>query len=179
MTPLVDSFKTVVGKVSENLTERLQLVDAKIEGVHYEHGTILEVNETLKAKDKSTANRFKKYPMVCLFTGFEERKTNGIVEYSIDLGIFHHTKKEQRTTDRYESVFKPILYPVYEELIKQLSFSGRFFWPGYMEQPDHTKFDRPFLGIESQNGNIRYIFDDSLDAIEIRGLRLNERIFKC
>lgn len=180
MTPIVEIFQSIVEDVSTQLTSTLQLVNPNITGVHYEHGHLLEVDNTLVNKEKSTTQRFNKYPMIVLLQDFTEDQTReGHTELSLNLVIVSNTKSDIKASERYERTFNPILYPIYDQLLDSINWNGSFFWTGDLQKPPHTKIDRPFKGISNDNGNIRYAMSDKLDAIEINNLTLNYYDQKC
>lgn len=176
MSTIVDIFREIVKDVSDQITPCLQKCDLGITGVYYDHGHLLEVNDTLVSKEKTIAWRDKKYPIIILTQDFDEDRGEST---GLRLIIAHNTKGDIRASERYEKVFKPILIPIYNQLIESIVWSGKFFWEGDMTKPPHTKTDRPFLGESGRYGNVKYIMDDKLDAIEITNLTINYRYNKC
>lgn len=171
---LVDEIRSIVGKVSDNLTDDFKTLDSKITGIHYLHGHPLEVIETLAQKDKSNKFRFDKYPLVALFQDFPEVNTGKIeapIEVSLHLIIARATRPEYKASERYEKNFKPFLYPIYNEFLRQLNLSGLFMIYDSSVIP-HTKYDRLYWGKEGLFNNQGNIFDDYLDVIELKNLKL-------
>ena len=166
---IVDMFAELVGKIESALLPQLQAYDANIKGVFYEFGHPIEILETLKQKDESQSFRFKKYPLIALFQDFDERMGQQLGIYaktSFRLAICHHTSPELKSKERYEQVFKPVLYPIYLKLMEQIKLSANFLYEG--DEIRHTKTDHVFYGRSLENpGN------DFLDAIEITDLELS------
>lgn len=178
--PIVDIFRDIVADVSTQVLPTLQAVNPQITGVHYEHGHLLEVNNTLTNKEKSNTERFNKYPLIVLLQDFPEVSTRqGHSEITLRLIIAASTKSDIKASERYERTFSPILMPIYEQLLDSIRWSSNFFWDGDLTSPPHTKIDRPFKGIAVENGNVRYSMNDKLDAIEIDNLQLNYFDNKC
>lgn len=178
---IVDEVGAIVGLVSTNLLAYLQSIDPKIEAVHYQHGHPKEIIETLAQKDKSSTMQFSKYPLVALFQDFPERHTGEIgfdSEVSLHIVIVQSTLATYKADERYSKNFKPILYPIYYELLKQFNFSKRFSTYGVSTIP-HTKIDRLYWGKEGLYGSEGNIFNDRLDCIEIRDLRLKVNQKNC
>lgn len=171
---VVDVFSEIVQQVSDVLTPQLQVVNGLITGVHYEHGHPKEIIETLAQKDKSQAGRFDKYPVVALFQDFPERngEETGIQsEAVLHMIIASATKPDYKARDRYEYNFRPVLYPIYVELMRQIYLHRAFMVKG-PDQIRHTKIDRLYWGREGLWGNKGNIFNDWIDCIEIRDMRL-------
>lgn len=174
---VIDTIQECVKQTSIKLTAQLKLVDKFIEGVHFEHGHPIEIVETLSQKDKAGIEfSFKKYPLVCLFQDFvEDVSNNYIVSANLHIVICNSTKSDYKAKERYENNFKPIIYPIYDELFNQFQKNGDII--GYF--PEHKKIDRLFWGKESIYGNKANIFEDYLDAVEIINLKLNLNKINC
>lgn len=174
MIVIVDIFKEIVAKVSEALTPEFQKLDANISGVHYLHGHPLEIVDTLTQRDQTKAYKFKKYPLVALFQDFPETVTaddNPLREATLNLIIAKSTISEYTSGQRYEVNLKPFLYPIYTELLKQISLHPQIL--SYApERLPHTKIDRLFWGRQAVYGNEGNIGNDKLDALEIQNLKL-------
>lgn len=143
---------------------------------YYLYGHRMEINKELLAKDKSKTLKYQKYPLVALRMDFPEEHRNGLIEFTLNMAILQKTDENYNTAQRYENVFKPVLYPLLESFWVQLRNSGLFIWEG--DLPEHTKLDRPYWGISETEGNVRNIFSDPLDAIELIDLKLKQNI-KC
>ena len=178
---VVDEIKSVVEKVSAELLPTLQAYDENITGVHYLHGHPLEVIETLGQRDKSDSLVFKKYPLIALFQDFPEAMTGttGIPhEPRLHMIIAGATRQDYKAPERYEKNFKPVLYPIYSEFLHQLSLHPAFISQSAWKIP-HTKTDRLYWGREGLWGNEGNIFNDWIDCIEIRDLRLKVKTKLC
>lgn len=176
MEPIVDIFGDIVAAVSGKLTANFKLIDPKITGIHYEHGHPVEIIETLRQKDESNKYKFSKYPLVALFQDFPEdhNRSDGLIDASLHVVICRSTDNKYKAKDRYAYNFIPYLYPIYEELLRQIDRHP--FSVGYEQR--HTKIDRLYWGKEGLYGNEGNMFDDYLDAIEINNLRLLLNIHK-
>lgn len=178
---IVDVFDEIVAKVSDTLTAQLQAIDTNITGVHYEHGHIREIVHTLTHKDQVMETRMSRYPLVALIQDFPERVSDqpGIQsDVTLNLILAKMTDQNYRASERYEFNFKPFLYPLYSELMHEI-------WrhPSIMaksaDQIQHTKIDRVFWGREGVYGSEANIFNDWIDCIEIRDLRLKINAKLC
>jgi hypothetical protein len=141
----------------------------------YMFGHRIEIAKRLLDKDKDKVFKNQKYPLIALRMDIQESVSKGVWSYTLNLLIANYTDKKWNAEERMENIFKPVLYPIYERFMRELQFSGLFFWPGNQDFPEHTKVDRPFWGTDNQEGNVKNIFNDPIDAIEIIGLKLNSR----
>lgn len=173
---VVDEIGAVVSRVSSALTPALQAYDPRITGVHYLHGHPLEIIDTLRQRDQSRTLKFDKYPLVALFQDFPEicNTTPGIAfKVRLHLIIARATLATYKSGERYDYNFKPVLYPIYRQLMLQLAKHKMFLNYGGPDVIPHVKIDRVFWGAEGLYTDTKNIFDDMLDCIEIKNLELN------
>lgn len=172
MNYIVDDIEAVVNLMREDIILNSD--------VHYMYGHKVEIANRLTLKDKDKVFKYQKYPLVALKMDFAET-WNDAWELNLNIAIITKTKVESFVPKRYEEVFKPILYPLYESFMRQLKNAGLFSWSGEQEYPPHTKIDRPFWGTPDDksinerrvSGNDKHVFNDPLDAIEILNLQIN------
>ena len=136
---------------------------------YYLYGHPVEITHRLALKDGHQTEKFQKYPLVFLLTDFEESHGESLIqEYVVSptILIIHKTDKNYIAPERYENVFKPVLYPYYESLKFYIHKSpGLITIDGDLVQ--HTKTDRLYWGAGGTYGNEGLIFNNHLDAIEI------------
>lgn len=160
---LVDVFDYVVQIVREEYDSESR------ELPYYLYGHPLEILATLSRKDKSGNWKYRKYPLIALFQDFAETK-GGLesIEMAVSprLIIADQTQRKYDSSERYTETFKPILYPLYELLLKSIADCGYFNIADYENIP-HTKTDRLFWGKEGIYGSEKNIFSDYLDVIDI------------
>lgn len=183
MSPvLVDIFGDIVGKVSAKLTPILKGTDdvpgplPNIINVNYLYGVPLEINKILTQWSASEEFGPKKYPLIAVFQPFEEQSGKEAGLASIDrvrIIIAGLSNAEWTTQDRYAYNFKPILYPIYEELLNQIYFDNRI--SSLSRQLEHLKIDWPFW----DDGKNKNPFNDKLDIIELKNTKLNVRSKNC
>lgn len=151
--------------------------------VYYDYGHYDEVTRRLTSKDGSISQKGKKFPLIWLVMDFDEdfgSLSSGYCELP-DLQIFiaMQTKNTTSTSERYEKVFLPRLYPVYDELKNQIADSG-FFDIADPEEIIHKKTDRPYWGVPDNHGNgTSNLFNDFIDAIQIWKLKLSVNEQAC
>jgi len=118
-------------------------------------------------------NRSEKYPVIALRLDTDEPIFDGVQHFNLNIVIATLTKGVYTEELRMDKIFRPVLYPLYLEFLKQIKNSGLFTWTGDQKYPPHVKTDRHFLGIVGAEGNTKYIFNDPLDGIEITDLKIN------
>lgn len=154
-------------------------VDGGMSPPYYMYGHRLEIANRLTKKDSDKVEKKRKYPMIALRLDTSEAIEGQVANYTLNLAIIHQTKQTYNAEERYENVFKPILYPLYELFFEKLREAGLFWWDGPLEKPVHTKIDRPFFGTTGDEKNQKHLFKDPLDAIEIVDLRISKRLRTC
>jgi hypothetical protein len=173
-----DLFAAIAAKVSAVFTSRAQDPFP----VYFDYGHYNEVVKNLTQKDNSISQKNTKYPLIWLVMDFVEKC--GVVEDGycslpdIQILIAKDTNAQDSTKDRIEKTFKPRLIPVYREFINQLTLSGYFFEQSESEVP-HERILRPYWGGQDSIGNGQAnLFNDFIDAIQIRRLqlRVNENV---
>jgi len=177
---LVDLFRTITKSVSEKLTAQLKLVDPLIDGVHYKHGHPLEILEILDELAKGITTKTSRYPLIGLFQDIPESidvQEGFYGDVSFHLIIARPTDPNYRAAKRYEVNFKPILYPIYTALLEEIRLSKFFFLVD--NKIPHTKIDRLYWGREGLYGNEGNVFNDRIDCIEIRDLKLRVKTQNC
>lgn len=145
----------------------------------YDYGHRKEIANRLTAKDSEDAPfKYQKYPLVALRLDTEESYVKNMIRFSLNIALIASTEPNYSADERYDKVFRPVLYPMYEQFMECLCNSGLFTWPGGQTLPEHTKIDRLYWGTAGGEGNEANIFNDHLDAIEILNLTLFQTI-KC
>jgi hypothetical protein len=116
------------------------------------------------------AAQVDKFPIIYLRPDYiENYNTNDskILYYAnCEVYIIYHTDPGYYIADRYEQVFKPILLPIYDSLIKRLIHTGNFAF-----KPTHSKQNLMYWGENNEN-----FANDYIDAIHITNLNLG--VFK-
>lgn len=156
----------------------VERVKCKFPTVNYQYGHFLEIANTLVEWSKGSFDS-KKYPLIALFQDFSEVKSNTVgidSRVSLHILIATRTQKDYKAEKRYEVNFKPILYPIYYELMHQLQRSNYFQHAGDIP---HTKIDRLYWGTETIFANTANNLNDYADCIEIQNLELNVKPIKC
>lgn len=169
---VVNIFREIVGRVSENLTPQLQAVQSNIENVQFLTGHYTEINERLQSQAKTPSLRFYRFPLVALWQDFSITRggTSFYGEANLNLSILYLTKREMYNEERYDTVIEPILYPIKEELERQIKNHPNFIVDG-LTGLQVTETVRANWGNPAKYGNDGAILNDVLDGIDLK-LRL-------
>lgn len=136
--------------------------------------------ELVQRLGKKTRAAKEKYPLIYLKMDFPEPVvTGGMQSYDLNMGIMTFTKENYTVQQRRELIINVKLVPLYQRFIKEMTFGGKFAWPGDQSQVPHTPIVRPYWGTLQAGNNIKNITGDPLDCIEIVNLKINKRIKNC
>lgn len=173
---VVEYFGEIASAVSAEMTPIIQAIDPAVTGIHYLHGHPVEIIETLMQRDKSQTMVFDKYPLICLFQDFQEKWTQKHqIEATLNIVICNSTVNTLKAYERYDRNFNPILYPIFQSLLKHMVKHVNTI--GYA--PTYTKIDRLYWGKSGLYGNQGNIFNDYLDAIELVNFKLLVNTINC
>jgi len=181
-TYIEDDLDTLVGRVSTSITAKLQETEPTITGVHFRFGTLMELQETLIQLGKSNTGVVEKFPMVFMFVDFDEPVgfVGDYANLSIRIAILHHTSRVYKAKERLDNNFKPIIMPIYHELLRQITLAGdMFLGASAVENIVHTATRRYYWGRESENGNTENKLLDPVDGLDIRNLQLKHYLTRC
>lgn len=141
----------------------------------YDFGTTNEVVNRLTAKTESDTHFDKKYPLIWFVIGNsveEEVNPRAAVRRSatdVSIIICTETLAEYTSRERYANNFIPILRPLYDAFLHELSFNKEVKSKnGFV----HSYYENLFWGRNGLYGNEGNIFNDRLDAIIIDKLEL-------
>lgn len=170
----------MTNRVTTELGEVVAAMRAQADGPpFYMYGHIAEVDARLQNMAKNPTKEGKKYPLIVLKLDTPEKVDNGILHYKLNVAIVVRTDRSYTASERDEKVFVPVLEPLYESFMVQLRESPHFMWENDQTYPKHTKIKRYFYGTPKENVNIKHIFSDPLDAIELVDLEINSEIKNC
>jgi len=159
---VVDVIKEVVEKTSVKVYNSTTAID-------FQPGRSIQILKELQKITQAitTGTRGGKYPLVALFYDFPQDKS-GFYAYSVTipkLSIATLTDNNMKVLERYDKTFKPILYPIYFEFLRQLARHKNIVGND-PEAFNHKLWERPGSQPEGQN------FNDYLDALELQNLQL-------
>ena len=146
----------------------------------YEYGRSIQILRQLQLLNQSITQKDAKYPLFALFQPFPEDGGAGYyatVKFP-KISIAALTQNTDSVATRYEKTFKPVLYPIYQEFLRQLCRHPNIVAsdPGAIS---HKHWDVPGSdqGSEQVKGTN---FNDIVDAIIIQDLLLTfKQVKKC
>lgn len=150
--------------VTEIFTSIVADISAKLNTPISAHfGYVEELNETLIQMSKSPEKFDKKFPLIWLMEPFTLYAEPFIYARIDELRMFIMTdsRKEWKSYQRKENTFKPVLYPIRDELIKQMSSRPEF--SNYEAEKNFKLTDHYYWGEDGKN-----VLNDIVDTISVR-----------
>lgn len=137
---------------------------------YFLYGHPVDITNQLSIKDESSVERYKKYPLICLLLDVKENhNVNLNFQYSCSPQILILTETDPAyiSSQRTISTFKPILYPLYFNLLEAMEESGHVFYD--FSGIDHEMTPHYFWGKEGikMRGYDGLIFNEYLDGIQV------------
>src|SRR4030095_3631827 len=175
MKPLVEIMGDIVARVSSKLTAQLKAEDKAINAVNYMYGHWNEICNKLTDMTKSAKEAKYKFPLIVLL---EDIPISGNVA-TMQILIFHYTNKNFDSAKRQAVNFNPILYPIRDQLYKEIGLSSYFLGAKDPTQFDMTYWDRKYFGKEAIYGNEGLILNEYLDVIQLQDFKLTLNKQKC
>jgi len=146
----------------------------------YEYGRSIQILQQLVKLNQSITQKDNKYPLFALFQPFPEDSGGGYyttVKFP-KISIAALTQNVDPVATRYNKTFKPLLYPIYQEFLRQLCRHKNIVAndPGAIP---HKHWDVP--GSDQTTEQVKGTnFNDIVDAIIIQDLQLTfKQVKKC
>jgi hypothetical protein len=167
---IVNHIKQVVAAVNIGLQEA-----GFSTPVYYDYGHPLEISKRLQELTQSAAFANQKFPLIILFTDITiDHAIPGFYGWvNLHMLVCNITDPLYTSVQRTDTNFIPILHPIKNELINQLQRHIGFSWP---EEPTYKETDCYFYGSVLNGKNV---FNDYIDAIELRNVRINLHYELC
>lgn len=168
MIVITELIGDVVKRVSDSLDTN----------VNYQFGDWDYISHQLMEYSKSEEWEAKKYPVICLFSPFDEVKVNKRYhcEVKLDFLIAVNTISEYTNEERSEYSFKEVLRPIYNSFIKELKKDIRFDVYGEIPHIYSENYRYGSRGVMQSDGKK---FNDLIDGIDIKELELKVNKEKC
>lgn len=175
-----DIMREVVAKVSAKTAAYAQGAFP----VFFEVGHYREVERNIVEKGKTKDQKNQRFPVIWLVMDFPETmdpQRYGLGVYSqvkLELILATNTEPNWSVADRYTNTFKPILYPMLDELLKVIGNTPDLGSPPF-GRLKYKKTDRPYWGVQNGMGGTANFFSAFVDAIQIENLELNIKRKNC
>lgn len=141
---------------------------------YYEHGHILEISNTLNAKNEGVY-AYQKYPLIILFQDYKGSKTTSddaiFGNVLANMAICNNTLPELKSSERYDYNFRNTLFPIYDQLLIAINEIAYFKTSPSNTPVDHDWYERPYWG--SHLAQTKNMLNDYLDAIELQNVNLD------
>ncbi len=169
MRPIVDLIEDVV-----------VLMRAGGEVPYYEYGTTQYLSNMMLSRGKDNVNKYKRYPLIAFkLPTTPAQIDNGIWSFSLNIAFIALSNEGYTVRERYEKIFKPVLYPLYQSFLDSVRLSGNFMWPNNLETPKHQQRDWYDWGTLGPLGLKAHMFNDPVEAIELTSLELKVDYKNC
>lgn len=129
---------------------------------------------TLKGSSYTAPYRF---PLIGLYSPFDERKQNGNVSASVNLILAVNTLTDYTNEQRLDVSFKEVLRPLYDALMTALEGCREFDVP--YQGFNHTYVENFSFGKRGALDVDGKEMDEKIDAIEIKKLNLKLKDLSC
>ena len=145
--------------------------------VNFVWGDSAYIREYLLSLKKSSSTAAYRFPVIGLYSPFDERKNNGVVSASVNLILAVNTLVGYTNEQRMEVSFEGVLRPLYSDFMKALEGSKSFNVPyrGF----DHTYVENFSFGKRGALDVDGKEIDEKIDVIEIKNLDLTLKPFDC
>lgn len=165
MTPIHEILRDVVARTAEAYGAR----------VSYLYGDWPYIADTLTRWNADASAALQKYPIVCLYSPYEERRqlVGGRMqsEATLELLLLVNTEKNYLNEDRDALSFAQVLRPIYWCFMGQIMKDARIV-KNYTGIPAHTYTENYRYGRLGVRAADDRPFADFIDAIEIKNLVL-------
>ena len=164
MICLTDIMQSICNRTSKRLGYK----------INFQFGDWPQIARIMETLSKSQYTESTKYPLVALFTPFEEDKTdpNYYAKSFVNIMIATRSLPDYTNEQRLEVSYKGLLYPVYEAIFDEIK-KDRSFDFGYDGIVKHKYSDNMRYGSHGVYGSDgKRPFADYFDGIDISGLEL-------
>lgn len=176
---LRDMIADVADKTNTALMASAIWVASVNQPVYFMDGHPLEIVARLQQKLKDDVEKLKRFPLIMLLHDIPVLRNSNVFhgDATLNIVIANTTQPAYNTPERYTHNFRPVLYPIYNELLRQLGKSTYFV--NALAKVDHTQIDRVYWGKTGLYGNSGNTFNDYLDAIEMQGTKITVKQQHC
>jgi len=168
------SIIEVIGEVCASTGE------AKGMNISYIFGDTEYIRNTLAMYSKSREINDLKFPLIALFTPFNEDRTNRgyFTSAGVSLMIATSTLSKYTNEERMCNSFIPVLRPIYECFLDRLR-NNRDIVVQYNGVIPHTYQENYSFGSRGAMDSKNKPLDDLIDAINISNLKINVKNKQC
>ncbi len=174
--PVDQVVSLCVENVSQRILAKLHAANDNINQIGFMFGHPIELRQTIKELSEAAETKYNRFPVVMLYSDIISSPSTvkgAFGDVTLNIIIAMTTEPTLKAAERTAKNFDPVLRPIYQELINQFYRCG-YFWVQTPRQLLGRDIERYFWGRNGIQGNTANEFDDYIDAIEIKGLRLTQ-----
>lgn len=167
MIVIVDIFRDIVSRTSQKMGYE----------INYLFGEWSQIAKEMDILSKYNITEQNKYPLISLFTPFNEDKSSPdyYCTASLSFMIATRTLSDYTNEQRLEISYKEILHPVYEAFITEIKKDKKFDF-GYTPFVKHSYSDNMRYGSRGVYGSDgKRPFSDLFDGVDISNLEVKVR----
>lgn len=165
-----------LNKIFEDVVKR---VSARYgSNVSYLFGDWAYISNQLTVWSQSPKTSPLKFPIICLYSPYEEDRTSTETKASLDFIIMVNTLKTYTNEDRERTSFEQVLRPIYGLFVEEIRKDANIK-KNYSEVIPHSYSENYRYGRVGVIGEGGKPFHDFIDAIEIRNMNLTFKEIKC
>lgn len=146
--------------------------------VNFIWGDSAYIREQLLTLKKSSATAPYRFPLIGLYSPFDEVVRNGRVTANVSLILAMNTLPGYTNEQRMDVSFKGALRPLYDDFMEAMK-EVRVFDVPYSGVFDHTYTENFSFGKRGALDVDGKEVDEKIDVIEIKNLDLNLKTFDC
>ena len=167
----VKMFDEIVREVNHEVLPALKSEYDHIQQVGYMYGHWKEICIKLQDMTKHPTERYKKFPLIIVLEDLPVDCGDQLETTTLQILILNHTSNLYDSIERQAKIFDLVLYPIYQELLKQIAKSS-FFTQIHPSKIKHRRIDRKFFGREEIYGNAANIPYEYVDAVQMQNVQL-------
>lgn len=146
--------------------------------VNFIWGDSAYIREYLLTLKKSSSTAPFRFPLIGLYSPFDEVVRNGVLSANVSLILAVNTLPSYTNEQRLDVSFKGVLRPLYEEFMEALK-SVRMFDVPYSGAFNHTYTENFSFGKRGALDVDGKEIDEKIDVIEIKNLDLTVKNLDC
>lgn len=148
---------------------------------YFMYGHPIDITKQLTLKNNAT-DKLNKYPLICLILDLPKNYDGSLAyQYTVSplILVLAESASHLTSPERTDITFKPILYPIATELVKQINKSEHLQYK--IEGNKYSWDDKYFWGKEGikMRGYDGNIFNEFLDGIELNYKDLRVKNNNC
>jgi hypothetical protein len=163
-------------RLPDKIEDVVTAISSEARPVYYLFGNWVELCNELISKGQSKTTELQRYPLVLLHNDYSEtidEITNKVTVDNAKIYLICQSEPNYSTQQRWESIYKLVLEPIYEDYIERMKFGSAFH--KVLNKLEHERKDLYRLYVGDKTNRL----PDHLDAIELTFKDLVYNLKKC